>query len=448
MTSIQETLTPMFPWLRSLGLLLLSAARLLAAEAEPTAWRNWPAWRGPLATGEAPLADPPLVWSESYHVRWKVPLPGEGSGTPIVWEDRVFITAAVPTDRPADRPPVPDETAKTAPPANVYRFVVLCFDRATGRLLWERVAREGVPREGKHDTNTYASASPLTDGQRLYVSFGTQGLYCYDLEGTLLWECDLGEMRTRFGWGEGASPALGGEILVVNWDHEDDSFIVALHARTGAELWRQPRDEPTSWATPLIVEHRGRTLAVVNATNRVRAYELETGRVVWACGGQTVNVIPSPVADDRAVYAMSGYRGAMLAAIPLDADGDLTGSGRLLWTRNRGTPYVPSPLLYQGRLYFTAGNTSLLTCLDARTGETVFGPERLPELSNVYASPVAAAGRVYVPSREGVTTVLAAGPPWQVLATNRLEEGFDASPALAGTQMFLRGRRHLYCLEE
>ncbi len=430
-------------------LVVLFAAALLAAEEEsPATLRHWPAWRGPLATGEAPLADPPLTWSETHHVRWKVPLPGEGSGTPIVWEDRVFLTAAIKTDRLAERPPTPDETAKTSPPENIYQFVVLCLDRATGRTLWERVAREGVPREGKHETNTYASASPVTDGQRLYVSFGTQGLYCYDFEGRRLWDCDLGEMRTRFGWGEGASPAVARETLVVNWDHEDDSFLVALHARTGAELWRRQRDEPTSWATPLIVEHKGRALAVVNATNRVRAYELETGRVVWECGGQTVNVIPSPVADERAVYAMSGYRGAMLAAIPLDAEGDLTGSGRLLWTRDRGTPYVPSPLLYDGRLYFTAGNTSVLTCLDARTGETVFGPERLPELSNIYASPVAAAGRIYFTSREGVTAVLAAGPKWEVLATNRLDDGFDASPAVVGTQMFLRGRRHLYCLEE
>lgn len=419
----------------------------LAAE-RPESAAQWPQWRGPLANGISPDGVPPLIWSETKNVRWKVRLPGEGSGTPIVWGDRVYVSAAVKTDRRAPQPARPDATAKTVPPANIYQFVVHCLDRDTGAVVWQHVAREAAPREGRHETNSYASASPLTDGERLYVSFGSQGLYCYSLDGAPLWDVDLGEMRTRFGWGEGASPTVHADVLVVNWDQEENSFIVALNARDGSELWRKPRDEPTSWATPLVIARDDRTQVVVNGTNRARGYDLATGEVLWECGGQTVNVIPSPVYDDRAVYLMSGYRGAMLTAVPLDARGDVTGAGALLWTYDRGTPYVPSPVLVDGRLYFTAVNTSVLTCLDARTGQALFGPQRLPELANVYASPVAAAGRIYFTSREGATTVIAAKGTFEVLSTNRLDEGIDASPAVVGRQMFLRGKQHLYCLEE
>lgn len=426
------------------GLLLCHS---LAIVADDAAVEHWPQWRGPLATGEAPHAEPPLTWSETENVRWKIALPGEGSGTPAVWGERVYLTAAIETDRVAEQPPLADATAKTTPPAHVYEFVVLCLDRSTGATIWRRVARENVPREGRHQTNTYASASPITDGQKLWVSFGSQGIYCYDLTGNLLWDRDLGEMRTRFGWGEGATPAVAGNVMIVPWDREEDSFIVALDANSGDELWRRDRDEPTSWATPLIVERAGRRQAIVNGTNRVRSYDVSTGDVLWECGGQTVNAIPSPVADQRAAYVMSGYKGSKVVAVPLDATGDLTDGPHVHWQRDRGTPYVPSPVLVNHRLYFTAVNTSALTCLDVTDGRIVFGPERLPEIENVYASPVAAAGRIYFTSREGVTTVIAATDQLEVLATNRLDDGFDASPAAVGKQLFLRGKNSLYCLE-
>lgn len=409
---------------------------------------HWPRWRGPISTGEAPDAHPPLEWSETRNIRWKVRVPGEGHGTPIIWEDRIYLMTAIATEKLAPSPAQPDDTAKTTPPKNLYQFVVLCLDRASGEVVWQKVARESAPREGRHTTNSYASASPVTDGERLYASFGSEGVYCYDLKGNLLWERDLGDMRTRSGWGEGASPAVADGIVIVNWDHEDESFIVALDAGDGEEVWRQPRDEPTSWGTPLIVEHDGTTQAIINATNRVRSYELSTGKVLWECGGQTVNAIPTPVADENVVYVTSGYRGSLLAAVPLSARGDITGSETVLWTRDRGTPYVPSPVLVDGRLYFTAQNTSAVTCVDAKTGDVVFGPERLPGVSNVYASPVAAAGRIYFAGREGTTAVIEASDEFKPLAQNSLDEGIDASPAIVGKQMFIRGAQHLYCIEE
>jgi outer membrane protein assembly factor BamB len=428
--------------------LTFSAANLLADDRSDTAAHSWPHWRGPLANGVAPHADPPVEWDEQTNVKWKVELPGAGHGTPIVWGEWIFLLTAVPTDRVAEDPPRPSADAKTTPPANYYQFIVLCLDRETGDTQWSRVACEAVPHEGLHGTNSYASASPMTDGERLFVSFGSRGLFCFDLNGELLWERDLGDMRTRFGWGEATTPVVHGDSVVVNWDHEDESFIVTLDAATGEDRWRMDRDEPTSWATPLVVEHEGRTQVIVNGTNRVRSYDLESGEVLWQCGGQTVNAIPSPVLLDETVICMSGYRGSALFALPLSANGDLTDSRQVTWSREGGTPYVPSPLLYGGRLYFTQGNSGSLTCVDAGTGDVLFGPVRLPGISSLYGSPVGAAGRVYVVSRDGAAVVFNDADEFEVLSLNQLDDSFDASPVAVGGQLFLRGARHLYCIEQ
>jgi outer membrane protein assembly factor BamB len=412
---------------------------------------NWAQWRGPDANGTAPKADPPVTWDDKTNVRWKAPLPGRGSATPAVWGDRVFVLTAVETDRAAAAadPPKADPRfeKKTAAPANYYRFVVLCFDRGTGKLRWERVATEQVPHEGHHPTHSYAAGSPATDGQSLYASFGSRGVYCYDLDGNLRWRRDLGRLNTRLGWGEAVTPVVHGDALLLNWDQEADSALYCLDARTGRTRWKADRDEKTSWNTPLVVEYRGRAQVVVNGTTRIRSYDLETGEPLWQCGGMTVNAIPSAVAGDGVVYCVSGYRGAAAAAVSLDARGDVTGTDRVLWRYGRGTPYVPSPLLLGDRLYFTQTNEPLLTSLDVRTGKPVLDRERLPGLGTLYASPVAAAGRVYLVDRDGTTLVLKAGDRLEVLATNRLGDPVDASPAAVGRQLFLRGEKNLYCIE-
>lgn len=433
------------PRLLCLGVCLfavgLAATRLRAQS-------NWPIWRGPTGNGVAAAdAEPPLQWSSNQNVRWKVPIPGEGSSTPIVWKNQIFLLAAEPTDRRGE-PEIPkDELAKTNPPEFFYRFLVLCYDRATGKELWRRVANEVVPHEGRHPTNSYASSSPVTDGRRLFVSFGSYGLFCYDLDGNLLWNRELGRMRTRYGWGEATSPTLSGDRLIVNWDHEGPSFIAALDAKTGKTVWKRARDEPTSWATPYAVEYEGKTQVIVNGTNRVRSYDLESGEVLWSCGGQTVNAIPSPFVIDDVAYCLSGYRGAAAFAIPLSASGDVTDSPAIRWKHGKDTPYVPSALAYQGRLYFTRGNQAILTCLRLADGELIFGPERLPTIRSIYSSPAAAKGRVYLVGRDGATLVLQAGDAFKVLATNKLDEPIDASPAIVDRQLFLRGKQHLYCIE-
>jgi outer membrane protein assembly factor BamB len=408
--------------------------------------RFWPQWRGPLGTGEAPLAKPPVEWSETKNVRWKIPVPGVGKSTPVVWDDLVIVTSAVPIakDMAARGPATASSHPAVSAAGSAYEFVVLAYGRGDGKLRWQRAVKQEKPHEGLHKDGTYASGSALTDGKRVYAFFGSRGLYALDMKGRVLWEKDLGLMQTRNAFGEGASPALHDETLVITWDHEGADFIVALDAGSGKEKWRQQRDEPTTWATPLVVEHAGRAQVVVGGTNKLLSYDLQTGDLVWQAAGLTPNVIPSPVAAGGVVYAMSGFRGNALRAIRLaDAKGEVTGPPALLWSYDKDTPYVPSPVLVGGGLYFLKSNSGILTALDAASGTARFS-ERLEAVPNVYASPVAADGRIYVVGREGSAVVLEAGPQLKVLATNRLDDAFDASPALVDRELYLRGARHLY----
>jgi outer membrane protein assembly factor BamB len=270
------------------------------------------------------------------------------------------------------------------------------------------------------------------------------------MNGTLVWQKDLGDKTMRNQFGEGSTPALHGRYLVQVWDqYQAQSFIVALDKRTGEEIWRKDRDEIDTWATPLVVEVNGRPQVIVGAMNRVHSYDLATGDIVWETAGLTMNVIPSPVYEDGMAFLTSGFRGNSLKAIRLaDAKGDITGTPAVVWTLERDTPYVPSPLVYDGILYVLKGNTGILSVFDAKTGTPHYALQRLDATPNVFASPVGAAGRVYIAGREGTTVVLKNGPAFEQLAANRLDDGFDASPALVDGEIYLRGNRHLYCIAE
>ena len=441
-------------WCSSIALLLGFASLSMAAS------ENWPQWRGPHADGSAPQSEPPTNWdgTSGKNIGWRAELPGEGSATPIIWENQIFIVSCEQTDRvatpeelpnPADRPKYrPGFEPQTAEAQkHFYRFIVSSYDRGTGKVVWRKVLAEALPHEGHHESHSYASGSPTTDGERLYVSFGSFGIYCLDLNGALLWERQLGKMTTRRGYGEAVTPVHYQGRLLVPWDQEANSALYCLDAKTGKTRWKADRDEITTWTTPLVTEFGGRTQIILNGTCKVRSHDLETGRVIWSCQGMTENAIPSALRFRDAAIILSGYQGNSGVSVPLSSQGDLGLDGPVNWRTKSGNPYVPSPVLVGDHLYFTKGLTNVLTALDAATGIPVFKSERIPGLATIYASPVFAGGRVYFTDRSGVTAVLRPGPALKVLATNKLNDGVDASPAVVGKQLFLRGKKTLYCIE-
>lgn len=414
---------------------------------------NWHQWRGPSGNGVSPTANPPTEWGADKNIAWKVAIPGHGSSSPVVWGERVFVLSAEKLGE-GDSAAAAEEDRSgrerdRSAPKEPFRFLVHCLNRATGETIWQKTAIEAVPHEGHHQHHGYSSPSPTTDGKRIIASFGSRGIFAYDMEGKKLWERDLGDMKTRNSFGEGSSPVLHGDLVFIQWDHEEECKFYALDANTGEIKWSQDRDEISSWSTPLVVEHGGVTQVIANATNRVRSYNAATGDVLWSCAGQTVNVIPSPSAADGVVYCFSGFRGAAAYAIKLDARGELAeGDPNIVWKHGDSTPYVPTQLLYDGLIYFFGGYKNVMSIMDAKTGKVLTGPQRMDQMGDVYASPVGAAGRVYIVDREGMVFVLAHGAEVKVLAINEMDEPIDASPALAGNQLFLRGTKTLYCILE
>jgi len=306
---------------------------------------------------------------------------------------------------------------------------------------------ETVPLEGGHNTASLASASPVTDGKYVYVFFGSHGLYCLTRDGKLVWEKQFGIMHSKHGHGEGASPALSGQTLVVNWDHEGDSFLTALNAATGKERWRTDRNEVTSWSTPLITEVNGTQQVIVCGTERVRGYRLSDGKVLWECGGMSANIVATPVAADGILFVGSSYEKRVLMAIRLaGATGDISGTKQVLWTRFRGTPYVPSPLLYNGSLYFLTHYQNVITRVVAETGEDAPGAVRLGPLSNIYASPVAANGHIFITDLNGQTLVMTDTEIPRAISLNPIGEAVSASLAIDGSRIYIRGEHHLFCV--
>lgn len=430
---------------------------MAAGSAGPEA--HWPQWRGPDLNGVA-RGTAPAQWSETRNIKWKTPVPGRGFSTPVLWGDRLFLTTAVPTGPAPEPPPQPTAGApgggrRGGPgggggPQAEHRFEVVCLDRKTGKILWQRTAKTATPHEGYHRTyGSFASNSPVTDGKHLYAFFGSRGLFCYDLDGKLVWEKDLGvQMRMLLQFGEGTATALDGDRIFLVFDHQEGSFVVALDKRTGKELWRAPREERSSWGTPLVLEHNGRKQLVISATTKVRGYDVETGKVLWECAGLGGNVIPAPVYHNGIVYVMSGFRNPNLMAIRLGREGDLTGTDAIVWSQNRGASYTPSPVLHDNKLYVLT-DQGMLSCFNAATGEPYYHQVRLPKSYNFKASPVAANGKLYLATEDSDVVVVKMGETFEVLATNTLpEQVFIASPVIVGGEIFLRSQNNVYCIAE
>ncbi len=414
---------------------------------------NWGHWRGQDGNSVSLDAKPPTTWSETENVKWKIAIPGRSSGSPVVWDDKVFVVSAVPVadseQSTAKGQPKTNALGATTGPQPKLEFKVFGFDRETGKQLWDAIATTATPHEGTHKTNGFASASPCTDGKHVYAHFGSRGVYCYTVDGELVWKRDdLGQMNIRFGFGEGSSPTIAEDKILIPWDHQGDSFIMALNKLTGEEVWKTDRDEPSCWGTPLVVEYGNTKQVVMQGQNFARSYDLETGKELWRCAGQTFRPVATPVADNGLVIVGSGFRGSFMGAFKLDGSGDIEGTDRVQWVVDKDTPDIASPLLSDGRLYFYKGKSGILSCIDAKTGKPHFSSERIPGIRSTYASPVAAGGNVYLTDRDGTVVVIKDASELSIVSTNSLDEGIDATPAPAGNQLFIRGAEHLYCIAE
>ena len=437
---------------------LLLCAVPAGAQQNKTAQAHWAQWRGPADNGVA-RGDAPTTWSETQNIRWKANVPGRGHSTPVVWGNRIFLTTAVPTNPealkapPADPPPGSRQGSGRGAGGGTgagveHKLIVMCLDRKTGKVLWQHSPKTAVPHEGYHRMyGSFASNSPVTDGRYLWAFFGSRGLYCYDLNGKLLWQKDFDvQMKMRLQFGEGGAPAMAEDRLVLLFDHEGASFIVAVDKKSGKELWRNTREETSSWTTPLILEHNGSRQVVVTGTRKVRSYDLLTGKLIWECAGLGQNVIPQPIYHDGVVYVMSGYVRPNLMAIKLGREGDLTGTDAVLWSQNKGLSYTASPVFFDGKFYAVTDN-GMISCFDAKTGTPYYQQQRLPKPYNIKASPVAANGKLYVPTEDGDVVVIKLGEKYEVLATNTLpDQFFIASPVILDGEMFLRSQNTLYCI--
>jgi len=436
---------------------ILSIALLCSTAVSASGPGDWAQWRGPDWNGIA-RGDAPLTWSDTEHIKWKTEIPGRGHSSTVIWGDKIFLTTSVPT-------PV-STSAAAAPAANQpqprrggfgrgggaqaeQKLLLMCLDRKTGKLLWERVAKIATPHEGYHPQyGSFASNSPVTDGKYVIAFFGSRGVYCYDLDGNKIWEKDFGvQLRMFNGFGEGSWPTLEGNTLLLLYDHEGDSFLVALDKSTGKELWRANRnDGNTNWSGPVVITYQGKKQIIVTATRKVHAYDFETGKPIWEVAGLGQNTIPAPVSDGSMVWVMSGYRNPNLLAIKLGREGDLTGTDAIVWQNQRGNSYTPSPVLADGKLYVLT-DSGMLSCFDAKTGTPFYQQQRLPKPYNFKSSPVAANGKLYLASEEGDVIVVKMGEKYEVLATNTLEnQMFIGTPAIIDGEIYLRGQNTLFCI--
>jgi outer membrane protein assembly factor BamB len=420
-------------------------------QGQSTVTDHWPQWRGPLSTGAAVKGNPPVTFGENKNLKWKTTIPGKGHATPIVWGDKIIVQTAVATSEVAPDANKGNEGGSRMAPNQtdkVHEFKVLLVDRGNGKILWEKTVAKEWPHESTHDLGSWASNSPCTDGEFIYAYFGSRGAYCLDFKGNVIWQRNFGQMQKHMSFGEGSSPYLHDGRLFIQWDHEGESFLYALDAKTGKTLWEVKRDEPTSWSTPLVHEVNGKLQVITSATNAVSAYDFNTGEVIWTSTGMTRNVIPNPVTHEGILYVMSGFRGSALQAIDLSkARGDIKGTPALLWEYNQETPYTPQPLVMNDKLFFLRVNNGFLSCLDAKTGEPFYTKENLSAISTIYSSPVGVGDRIYIVA-DKVAMVLKAGETFEVLASNQLDENFHASPVIAGNDLILRGFNSLYCFSE
>lgn len=455
--------------------LLIVCSSLLAYSFTPSP-ENWPQFRGPENNMIAIGTNLPTEWNDSLNVRWKTDLTGAGWSSPIVFGDKIFITsaflekAAPVSAKPAQpTPPPPASGAQQGPPQGppppqtddnsfkeeVYRWELTCFDVKTGKELWKQVASAGAPRIKKHAQSNYACETPVTDGKRVFAYFGMTGVFCYDLDGKLLWQKDLGAYKTLNGWGTGASPVIFKDILYIQVDNEENSFLVALDALTGNEKWKVDRDEKTNYSTPVIWKNKVRT-ELVTTGQWARAYDPLTGKLIWELKMNEGMAVPSPVYDYEHIYlgkAGGPNKPGMLYSVKAGSNGDITPADSGLvsygveWTLRQTGVANSSPLLCNGLIYLLGSRGGEFYCLDAATGATVY-KEKIDKVGACWASPWIQGDKIYFYDEKGITQVVQAGREFKLLSQNKLDDKFWASVAITNDAYILRGVKKLYCVKK
>lgn len=432
---------------------LITLTCLLALNSSAGA-ANWPQWRGPAGQGISVEKNLPTTWTSTKNIKWKTPIEGRGHSSPIVWGKKIFLTtaldgAAVPGRTPGVTHKLADGTDFVHPDAVgadlTHTLKVICLDRETGKILWERVAYEGPVHDSRHKRASFASSTPATDGKYVFAYFGSEGLYAYDVNGKQLWKQDLGKLGTA-SVGYGVSPILYGNLVIMQCDESGmNSFIAAFDKKTGKEVWRAKRKVDVTWSTPVLVQAGKRTELVASAAEAIISYDPLSGKELWRHKGLESNAVNTPVVSNDLIVVTSGYPQKIALALRGGGNGDVTGSSQLVWSYNKGTAYVPSPILYGDYVYLMAGNGTL-TCLDAKTGKVAYEGARVPKSILFTASPVAYEGKVLITSEEGETYVVKAGPKHEIIGTNSVGEPVFASPAIADGKIFIRGVNNLFAI--
>jgi outer membrane protein assembly factor BamB len=424
--------------------------------------QNWPSFRGPNATGVVEGRTMPVKWDaeKSSGILWKMPVPGLAHSSPVVWGDKVFITTAISTEqKPETRFGLYGDVAPVKENAK-HTWKVFCLDKQTGKVLWERTAYEGVPKVKRHPKATHASSTPATNGKQFVALFGSEGLYCYDLNGKLLWKQDLGVLDAGwfydpdYQWEHASSPIIYKNLVIVQADLQKNSFIAAYDLKTGKLAWKTAREEIPSWGTPTVYEGKTRAELITNGTKAVRGYDPMTGKELWRLSPNSEITTPTPFVALDLIFVTSGYRPMQpIYAIKPGASGDISlKDGKetnefIVWSKSRGGPYMPTPLVYQELLY-VCSNNGVVTAYNARTGERVY-QQRLADKGGAFtASPVASDGKIYLSSEDGEIFVVKAGSKHELLAINPVGEVIMATPAISDGILFVRGINHVFAVAE
>ena len=438
----------------TLAALVAALVALLLGSAGVSA-ENWPQWRGPGGQGISRETKLPATWTPEKNIAWKAAVPGRGLSAPVVWNDRVFITTAIEGEQVSGAKAVahtnggkpfihPDSVGAD----RKHTYKAMAFDGRTGALVWERTAWEGVPFDDRHRKSSFASPSVATDGSRVFAYFGAEGVFAYDVNGKPLWNASIGKVKT-LGLGAASSPVIYQNLVILQCDDDEgkDSAIVALDVVTGKERWRTKRPVQVSWSTPVLVPAGNRIELVTNGTEWVIAYDPANGKEVWRAKGVESNAIHTPMVGDGVVVVTAGFPAKKAIAIKPGGTGDVTGTARILWTYDKGTAYVVSPILYQGLVYLV-NDRGVMTALDAKTGEVQYEGGRVPVPASFMGSPVAADGQILMTSEDGDTFVIKAGATHDVITTNSVGEPVYSTLAISNGRIYIRGERHLFAIGE